>query len=33
MHELVTSLTCLMMIVAPCMVVFAGKMQTEEDFE
>jgi hypothetical protein len=30
MHEVAVSLTCLMMIVAPCVVAFAGRMQAEE---
>ncbi len=33
MHEFVTSLTCLMMIVAPCMVAYAGRMDFEEDLD
>ena len=30
MHELVTCLTCLMMIAAPCTVAIVGRMQTED---
>jgi len=30
MHEIAVSLTCLMMILAPCMVVLAGRIETDE---
>jgi hypothetical protein len=30
MHEILTSLTCLMMIVAPCTVAMMGRMKMEE---
>lgn len=30
MHELVVSLTCLMMILAPCMVALAGSVESDE---
>ena len=30
MHEVAVSLTCLMMILAPCMVALAGRVETDE---
>jgi len=30
MHELTVSLTCFMMILAPCMVALAGRMDSDE---
>jgi len=30
MHEIAVSLTCLMMILAPCRVALAGRMGTDE---
>jgi hypothetical protein len=30
MHAMVVSLTCLMMILAPCMVALAGRVESDE---
>ena len=30
MHELTVSLTCFMMILAPCMVALAGRMESDD---
>ena len=30
MHEITVSLTCFMMILAPCMVALAGRMESDE---
>jgi hypothetical protein len=30
MHEIAVSLTCFMMILAPCMVALAGRMENDE---